>query len=91
MKFQGAVVEEQGIRFAIVKVSSDTFDIPGRARDKMVSFQRLFPNMAVVFMAEESGKAPNFYGRPDVVRVMMGTDMDGISWQEYTLDETESS
>ena len=50
MKVRGAVLEEQGVKFAVVKVGKDVFDVPGRARDRMVAFQSLFPDMAIVFV-----------------------------------------
>jgi hypothetical protein len=91
MKFQGAVIEEQGVRFTVVKVDKDVFEIPGRARDEMILFQRFFPRMAVVFVAAEPGKDPNFYGRPDIVKAMMGSPVDDIEWKEFAFEEPETS
>lgn len=89
MKVQGAVLEEQGIRFAIFKVEKEIFDVPGRARDKMISIQRQFPDMAVVFVSKEPGKTPSFFGRPDIVKMMMTANLDDVEWKEYILDEPE--
>jgi hypothetical protein len=89
MKFEGAVVEENGVKFAVVKVEKDIFEVTGRARDRMVTYQRVFPDMAVVLMSGEPGAPPNFYGRPDIVRTMMAADLDTIKWQEYSLDDSE--
>lgn len=87
MKIQGAVIEEQGISFAVVKVEKDVFEVPGRARDKMVELQPLFPQMSIIFMTGEPGESVNFYGRPDIVRVMMKKSLDDIVWKEYALEE----
>ncbi|RJP14533.1 MAG: hypothetical protein C4520_21245 [Candidatus Abyssobacteria bacterium SURF_5] len=87
MKFEGAIIEEQGIKFAIVKVGKDIFEVPGRARDRMISFQSFFPDMAIVFMAAETGEVPQFYGRPDIVRLMMSKPLENIVWEQYSFDE----
>jgi hypothetical protein len=89
MKVQGAVLEEEGIKFAVFKVEKDIFEVPGRARDKMISIQRQFPDMAVIFMSKEPGKAPSFFGRPDIIRIMTAANMDDVEWKEYILDEPE--
>jgi hypothetical protein len=90
MKFEGAVIEDQGRKFAVVKVTKDIFEVTGRARDRMMAVQQVFPNMPVVLMSKEPESAPNFYGRPDIVRFMMTTPLDGIRWEEYIFDETEN-
>ena len=89
MKIKGAVMEEQGVKFAVVKVSKDVFDVPGRARDRMVAFQNLFPDMAIVFVGEEPGKSPSFYGRPDIVKLIMEIPPDLIEWREFSFDEPD--
>ncbi len=86
MKFQGAVVEQNGITFAVVKVEKHVFDVTGRARDTMKSVQPAFPHMPIVLVTHDSEGTPAYYGRPDIVRLMPETKLDGLEWKEYNLD-----
>jgi hypothetical protein len=90
VKFQGALVEKDGLAFAVVKVEKHVFDVPGRARDTMVSIQPAFPDMPIVFVTEDSAGTPAFYGRPDIVRLMIETGLNDVEWEEYAVEESET-
>ncbi len=90
MKFQGTVVEKSGVKFAIVKVEKHVFDVPGRARDTMISVQPAFPHMPVVFVTHDSDGTPAYYGRPDIVRLMPETELNSLEWKEFELDSASN-
>jgi len=91
VKFQGAVAEKNGITFAIVKVEKHIFDVPGRARDIMISVQPAFPQMPVVFVTQDSDGTPAYYGRPDIVRLMPETELDSLEWEGHEHDQAGDS
>lgn len=86
MKFHAAVIENQGITFALVRVDKEVLDVPGRARDAVATLQSIFKNMSIVLMALDAKGTPKYYGRPDIVSNMGNATFSDAEWKEYTLD-----
>ena len=86
MKFQGALIREQGVNFAIVIVKKYVLDNPAQARDTVSSFQPAFPNIPVILMAQDSRGVPTYYGRRDIVRFLTKVPLVAIPWKEFTLN-----
>lgn len=85
MKFQGALIKEQGIRFGVVIVKKSVYDNPFE-RDKAArSFQPLFPGVPLVLMAQDSSGTPHYYGRRDIVQFLSNVPLNAIPWSEYTV------
>lgn len=55
MRFEGAIVREQGIVFAIVVVKRHILDNNAEATRVARSFQPAFPGLPVVLMAQNHG------------------------------------
>lgn len=91
MKSQGAVVEKNGITFAVVKVEKHVFEVPGRAWDTMNSLQPGFPHMSIVLVTQDSDGTPAYYGRPDIVGIMPETRLETAEWKDYELDQAGDS
>jgi hypothetical protein len=58
VRFQGAVIKEQGVTFAVVIVKQHVLDISSEANDAIASFQPLFPGIPLVLMAQDSRGTP---------------------------------
>jgi hypothetical protein len=86
MRFQGAVIREQNQTFAIVVVQRHVIDNRSAAVDAIAGFQRVFPGMPVVLMAQDGSGRPTYYGRQDISRFLAGGPMRAIPWREYTLN-----
>ena len=84
-KFQGAVVKEQGVTFAIVVVKNHVVQMQHEARKAMVEFGQFFPGMPVVLMAQNSGGRGTYFGRPDIVKFLSKFPLHAIPWKEYTV------
>lgn len=85
MKFQGAVVKEQGIIFGIVVVKSHIRNNP-TAKEQMQSFGRqAFGMIPIVLMAQNSRGIPQYWGRRDIVNFLSKVPMNRIPWKEYGL------
>ena len=84
MRFQGAVIKEQGVTFAVVIVKQHVLDISSEANDAIASFQPLFPGIPLVLMAQDSRGTPTYYGRRDIVNFMADVPMSSVPWREYT-------
>ncbi len=85
MKFQGAVVEEQGITFAIVVVKHHVIADRSESNKVIASFRSVFGRVPIVLMAQDSRGVPTYYGRRDIVQFLANVPMGAIPWKEYTL------
>ncbi len=86
MRFQGAVIREQGISFAIVVVKQHVIDAASTAADAIASFRPVFPGLPIVLMAQNSSGRPTYYGRQDISRFLAGVPVSAIPWREYTFN-----
>lgn len=85
MRFQGAIVREQGVKFAIVVVKKHLIENRIEADRATASFRSVFLGMPVVLMAQDNSGRPTYYGRPDISRFLANKTLPAIPWQEYTL------
>lgn len=86
MRFQGAVIREQGRTFAVVVVQRHVIDNRATAADAITGFAPVFPGLPVVLMAQNSSGRPTYYGRQDISRFMASVPVRAIPWREYTLN-----
>jgi hypothetical protein len=63
MTFQGAVLREQGVTFAVVVVRMHVVDDRVNAEHTIDAFRPLFSGLPVVLMAQDSRGAPTYFGR----------------------------
>lgn len=85
MRFQGAVVREQNVTFAIAVVKPHVIDSRSSASAVASSFSRVFPGMPVVLMAQDPRGRARYFGRSDIVRFLANLPLRAIPWREYTL------
>jgi len=86
MRFQGAVIREQGQTFAVVVVKRHVIDNRATATGAIASFSPAFPGMPVVLMAQASSGRPSYYGRPDISKFLANVPIQAIPWRDYTLN-----
>lgn len=84
MRFQGAVIKEQGITFAIVIVKRHVVDNRSEAAAAIAGFQPWFPGIPVILMAQDSRGIPTYFGRTDIARFMSSVPVSAVPWREYT-------
>lgn len=84
MKFQGAVIKEQGVTFAIVVVKKHIIDSQHQSEEEISSFMPIFPGMQVVLMAQDSRGIPKYRGRRDIVHFLANVHPSQVPWKEYT-------
>jgi hypothetical protein len=83
--FDGAVIKEQGVNFAIAVVKVSLLSQPA-ARDRaLVEFAGAFGGLPTVLMAQDGQGVPTYYGRPDLVDFLASVPIEAIPWQQYTL------
>jgi hypothetical protein len=86
MRFEGAVIREQGQSFAIVIVNS-TLQMRGDSalQDTAISFGRFFPGIPVVLMWQDSRGIPTYWGRKDIVAFLAKLHISQIPWQRFSV------
>lgn len=85
MTFQGAVIREQGVTFAVVIVKKHVIDSSAEATRTTGAFQPVFPGLPVVLMAQDYQGTPTYYGRQDIARFLASVPLEAIPWKEYTV------
>jgi len=84
MKFQGTVLKEQGITFAIVIVKQSAIQSQMAFQSAANVYQKCFPGMPLVLMAQDNRGRPTYRGRNDIVNFLANINPSRIPWKEYT-------
>ncbi|MBX9689085.1 MAG: hypothetical protein K2X27_20415 [Candidatus Obscuribacterales bacterium] len=83
MKFEGALIREQGITFGVAIV--EQHQLRSTDRDKVVlQFSRIF-RAPTVLMAQDNRGIPQYYGRKDIVNFLANVPLAAIPWREYNV------
>lgn len=85
MQFQGALINEQNVTFAIVIVKEHVLSNSHEAEKIQNAFGTVFGGVPVVLMAQDHKGIPTYYGRPDIVKFLANVIMEAIPWKEYTI------
>ena len=85
MTFEGALVREQGVTFAIVVVKPRVVQSSFAANDAIQAFRPAFPGVPIVLMAQDYRGTPTYYGRRDIVQFLSSVPMECIPWQTFTI------
>jgi len=86
MKFQGALIKEQGVTFAVVAVKKTVVDNRIEANRTIQSFQSIFPGIPIVLMAQDYQGRAEYYGRQDISRFLANVPLHTIPWKEYSVN-----
>ncbi len=86
MKFEGAVIREQGVTFAIIIVKRHLLDNNREANEVIDSFRPAFPGVPIILMGQDTAGRPTYYGRPDIARFLSRIPMRAIAWKQYTFN-----
>lgn len=85
MQFDGAIIKEQGVTFAIVVVKRSVLQSSVR-EDVRTEYSRVFPlGTPVILMATDSRGIPEYHGRTDIVKFLANVHPSRIPWKRYTL------
>lgn len=86
MKFEGALIKEQGITFAIVVVKPNIVQNSMQAVETQNGFSTVFPGVPIVLMAQNSKGVPTYFGRKDIVQFLANISISRIPWKEYNYN-----
>ncbi len=86
MQFEGAVVRERALTFAIVVVKRHVLDNPNVANSTIRGFSPAFPGIPIVLMGQDGRGRATYYGRPDITRFLSRVPKSAIPWKRYTIN-----
>ena len=85
MKFQGALVREQGVVFGIIIVKPHVLQSTAQ-KESMVRFgEQAFGLVPIVLMAQDARGIPVYFGRRDIVQFLARVPLRAIPWKQYTI------
>ena len=85
MRFQGAVIKEQGVTFGIIIVKPYVLQSENE-KAQMQSFgYGAFGRIPIILMAQDSRGVPTYYGRRDIVNFLSRVSIGRIPWKEYSV------
>lgn len=83
MSFDGAIIKEQGVTFAIAVVKANVLHSPNKEKIRN-SFVPCFGNIPIILMAQNSHGIPTYDGRRDIVHFLANIHPSRIPWKRYT-------
>lgn len=86
MQFDGAVIKEQGVTFAIVVVKPNVLDSSSQREETRKGFSHVFPNMPIILMAQNSRGIPTYSGRTDIVNFLANVHPSRIPFKKYSIN-----
>ncbi len=84
-KFDGAVIREQGVSFALAVVKRSVVDSPSHRDQALSQFAQVFSGLPTVLMAQDAGGRARYYGREDLVGFLKDVPLEAIPWHTYTV------
>lgn len=86
MTFEGALLKEQNVTFAIVIVKRYVLQSTSESNKAIAEFAPVFGYVPVILMAQDSYGVPEYYGRRDIVNFLRNVPISNIPWRKYTLN-----
>lgn len=85
MEFDGAVIKEKDVTYAVVAVRRGIIDSENTyaAEQAISSYQRYFPGLPVVLIAQDLTGSPTYYGDKDIVTLLARLPLSQIAWKRY--------
>jgi hypothetical protein len=84
VKFDGAVIEEQGVTFGVAIVKPHVLNSSTERDEAVAAFEGLF-GVPTILMAQDSHGTPTYFGRTDLVDFMAGVPVEAVPWAEYEV------
>lgn len=85
MQFDGALIKEQGVSFAIVVVKPHVLNSSDREKTRS-GFSQFFPSVPIILMSQNSRGIPTYHGRPDIVQFLSRINPSRIPFRTYTVN-----
>lgn len=84
MTFDGAIITEQGVTFAIAVVKRSVLNSSSRESVRK-SYIPIFGNIPIILAAQDSSGRFTYSGRSDIVNFLSNLYPEQIPWKRFTL------
>ena len=81
---EAAVIEEQGVKFAVVSVKPHVLQNSAESEQMMQALRSPFPGVPIVLAAAWGSGEIRYRGRPDLIRFLETVPWDLLPWGEYS-------
>ncbi len=85
MRFDGALIKEQGVTFAIAVVKPHVLTSSQRESVRN-SFIPVFGNIPIILASQDSSGDFKYHGRTDIVKFLANLHPAQIPWKTYTVN-----
>ena len=86
MTFDGTLITEQGVTFAIIIVKPHVINSTYTANEFRNSVSSLFSvGTPIILMAQDSRGIPTYQGRDDIVKFLANIHPGRIPWKHYSV------
>ncbi|KUO69967.1 MAG: hypothetical protein APF81_12615 [Desulfosporosinus sp. BRH_c37] len=85
-QFEGAIIEEQGKKIAVVSVQARVFQNAMDANIIIKALLPLYKGMPVVLVTKNNEGVPAYYGRADLVLFLETINIEEASWSQVSAD-----
>ncbi len=86
MQFDGALLKEQGVSFAIVVVKPSVLEHSTQREETRQGFSRYFPGVPIILMAQNGRGTPTYHGKSDIVNFLASINPSRIPFKRYTAN-----
>lgn len=83
MNFDGAVIREQGVTFAVASVRRGLINSPAQRDETIAYLNRFFGGIPIVLMEQDQNGTPTWYGRQDLTRFLQNIPVGAVPWRRY--------
>ena len=80
-RFQGALIRERGVEFALMVVKEHVIDNPVE-RAKASAWGSMFFHVPTVLVSDLRRRT---FGRDDILSLLRGVDVARVPWRTYTV------
>ena len=85
MSFDGALINEQGVRFGLIVVKQHVLHDAVSQRGVQGLGRRVWGNVPIILMAQDHTGRPTYLGRSDIVRFLAKVDVRRVPMRRWTV------
>ena len=86
-QIEGAVVKEQGVKFAIVAVKHNVAQDSSENQEAVNAYRHIFPDMPIILLGRDSQGKSAYYGAEELVNFLVNVDPQRIPWRQYIITD----
>jgi hypothetical protein len=91
MRFEGALINEQGKRFAVVRVPESIFESKVKIQQERARYDEVFPDVPIILVCQDSKGRTRYHGKTEIVRFLSKVGSHRIPWREYRITRNPES